>query len=289
MRRNNYRIQAVITGFDLLQIAKSVTRETVVAITGTIQPRKHDKNIIIDQLQTIEIQVTKIEVINRSIETPFLINSEINPSEKLAVGYRYITLRETKFNKLLKQRASQTQFIRNFFSTENFVEIDTPILAEPSNEGANEFYAPFVRGRQHQFGVYSLSQSPQIYKQLLMCGGIDRYFQIARCFRNEDLRNDRQPEFTQLDLEMAFTNPQDVQLLIEELICKLFLKFNQAVLPRPFKRMTYEKVINKYGTDQPDLRFNYKITHVRVSDSNNIEQSTVQQRNESEHNDKQSF
>jgi len=241
---------------DLLNDAKKLAREFVVRAEGKVIERS-SKN---KQIPTggIEIQVKKMEVLSTSKTPPFTIENNTDGGDELRMRYRYLDLRRPKLqeNILLRHKASQS--IRNFLSNHNFLEIETPYLIKSTPEGARDFVVP-SRMNENQF--YALPQSPQTFKQLLMVGGYDRYFQIVRCFRDEDLRADRQPEFTQIDCEMSFVNQEDIYKTFEELAKYLFKEALGIELPK-FETLSYEDSMQMYGNDKPDLRFGMPIQHL---------------------------
>lgn len=239
------------TGADVL---KEVRPEFVVKITGTVAQRKAGKGVQKDPLATVEVQAASLTILNRAKTPPFeIVNEDRKAREELRMQYRYLDLRHRRIVKILELRHNVCRYIREYLSNQGFLEIETPYLSKGTPEGAREYIVP-ARNYPGQF--YALPQSPQQFKQLLMVGGIERYYQFARCFRDEDTRDDRQPEFTQLDLEMSFVDEEDVLRLVED----LFTGMVDVVTPekhltqRPFIRMTYDEAMKQYGTDKPDLR-----------------------------------
>lgn len=230
----------------LFLLTKKLGKETVLTVTGIVKKKHND-------LQAQEIKVIDLKVINHSLLPPFLIQDETDGLEKIRLQYRYLDLRRKKMQTNLFLRSQVNQTIRAFFSQKNnFLEIETPILATPTIEGAQNFTVySFNRKRDY----FALPQSPQIYKQLLMTSGFPGYFQIARCFRDEDLRNDRQPEFTQLDLEINFANSQEVMILVEKLLTKIYQEHFPKINFLGFSQLNYFTAWNKYGTDSPDIRY----------------------------------
>lgn len=227
--------------------------EYVVSVTGTI--RKRGERYINKKIPTgsVEMGLAKIEVINESVELPFEIKKDTSDvNEELRLKYRYLDLRSARMAGNLRLRHRVIKFMRDFLDKEGFIEVETPMLTKGTPEGAREFLVP---SRLHPEEFYVLPQSPQQFKQLLMVGGIGRYFQIARCMRDEDQRGDRQPEFTQLDLEMSFVSQEDILDLNERLMTELVERITpEKNLTVPFTRMTYAESMEKYGTDKPDLR-----------------------------------
>lgn len=232
---------------------KTLGREYVLKVTGKVQER-YAKN---PKLPTgdIEVIIETLEVLSAAIPPPFLIEDETDGGEELRMRYRYLDLRRTPVRRGLELRYALTKSIRNFLDGQGFTEIETPILIKSTPEGARDFVVP---SRLNRGEFYALPQSPQTFKQLLMVSGFDRYFQIVKCFRDEDLRTDRQPEFTQLDCEMSFVEREDVLKTFEALVKYLFKTHKKIDLP-DFPRLTYQRALSDYGTDRPDLRFGLKI------------------------------
>lgn len=233
---------------------KGIRLEYCVAITGTVQPRQPGQENLEMPTGAIELLASSIEVLNESLTPPFAVNEDTSGvSEDLRLTYRYLDLRSARMQRNIRLRDKVISFFRDYLHQEGFVEIETPYLTKGTPEGAREFLVP---SRIHPGSMYVLPQSPQQFKQLLMVGGMERYFQIARCFRDEDQRGDRQPEFTQLDLEMSFVEQEDVLSLIEDMMIKLV----QTATPEkriqqvPFPRLSYAEAMEKYGSDKPDLR-----------------------------------
>jgi aspartyl-tRNA synthetase len=206
-----------------------------------------------------ELVVSSLTILNTANSLPFQLDTAHEVDEELRLTYRYLDLRRPEILKNFTLRSKITSAICEFFNNEDFYEIETPILTKNTLEGAREFLVP---SRMHKQYVYSLPQSPQLYKQLLMASGMEKYFQIARCFRDEDLRADRQPEFTQLDIEMSFIDEKDIQDIIERLIKYLFKKVLDKEVTTPFVRMTYDDAFKLYGSDKPDLRFDLPINDI---------------------------
>lgn len=234
-------IQVVIENNNntLFNFAKKLRQEYCIQVKGIINRRNK---------LLLEIKAKKIILINSSINLPF--NIHIVNKENIRLKYRYLDLRSTYMTNIIKIKSKILCFIRNYFYKNNFLEIETPILSNPNPEGARDFIVP---SRIHKNKFYALPQSPQLYKQLLMISGLDCYFQIAKCFRDEDLRSYRQPEFTQLDIEMSFIKSKEIRKFIELFIKKIWHKFKKRKLSN-FKIITYKKALEKYGTDKPDLR-----------------------------------
>ncbi|MEO0234081.1 MAG: aspartate--tRNA ligase [candidate division WOR-3 bacterium] len=241
---------------DLILKVKELRSEDVIQITGVV--KKRPDNMINKEMKTgeIEVDLKDLKLINKSEVLPFVLEDDVKAGEELRLKYRYLDLRRNCMKETIIKRSEIIKTIRNFLFEEGFVEIETPIMSKSTPEGARDFLVP---SRIHKGKFYALVQSPQIYKQLLMVAGFDRYFQIARCFRDEDQRADRQPEFTQLDIEMSFIERDDILSLIERLIHKIFKEIFNMEVTIPFKRLTYDEVFEKYGTDKPDLRFDLSI------------------------------
>jgi len=230
--------------------------EYVVEIVGKVVER--GERYVNKNLSTghIELQATDIKVLRESLDPPFEIRKDtIGVNEEVRLKYRYLDLRTQRMSDNLKLRYQVTKFIRNFLDKENFMEVETPTLTKGTPEGAREFLIP---SRLHEGKFYVLPQSPQQFKQLLMVAGVDRYFQIARCYRDEDQRGDRQPEFTQLDLEMSFVEQEDILQLIEKLMIAMIKEIvpDKKLTTEPFPRLTYAEAMKKYDSDKPDLRKN---------------------------------
>ena len=226
--------------------------EYVLAIKGKV--RRRPEGMENPKLFTGEIEVVVYDwkLLNTSKTPPFLIEDRVEVSENIRLRYRYLDLRRSKLSKNIILRHKAVQSVRKFLNSKGFLEIETPFLTKSTPEGARDFLVP---SRLSQGHFYALPQSPQLFKQLLMIAGFDRYYQIVKCFRDEDLRADRQPEFTQIDMEMSFVNEEDVMEISEEMICNLFKEVLSVEIKRPFKRLSYDEAISKYGTDKPDIRF----------------------------------
>ncbi|MDR9853266.1 aspartate--tRNA ligase [Paenibacillus sp. VCA1] len=246
---------------EALAIADKVRSEYVLAVTGKVV--KRDPETINPNLATgeIEVQITEIEVLNAAKTPPFFIEDGVEVDESLRLKYRYLDLRRPEMQKTLLLRSKASKIFRDFLDGEGFIEVETPILTKSSPEGARDYLVP---SRVHDGEFFALPQSPQQYKQLLMVGGIERYFQIARCFRDEDLRADRQPEFTQVDIETSFMNQDELLGMMEKLMARLFKETINVDVPLPFQRLTYAEAMDKYGSDKPDLRFGLEL--IQVSD-----------------------
>lgn len=251
-------IQAVVRPENkYYELANSLKSEYVIEISGKIVERE-SKN---SKLATgeIEIDVDKLELINKSKDIPFLITDNTTAQEDTRLKYRYLDLRREVLKNNFIVRHKITFAIRQFLNNLDFLEVETPILCKSTPEGARDYLVP-SRVNKGQF--YALPQSPQLFKQILMISGFERYFQIAKCFRDEDLRADRQPEFTQVDVEMSFVNENDVMKIGEELIANIFKKVKNIDIKLPLMKMKYDDAIEYYGSDKPDLRFDMKINNI---------------------------
>ena len=238
--------------------AGTLRSEYVVAIVGKVQKRSAAVN---ENLKTgdIEVFATQIRVLSEAQTPPFPIEAGIQTKEELRLKYRYLDLRRPDLQKNLMMRSRVMGVIRSFLQDEGFLEIETPILQKSTPEGARDYLVP---SRVHPGSFYALPQSPQLFKQLLMCSGYDRYFQIAKCFRDEDLRADRQPEFTQVDMEMSFVDMEDVLDVNERLIARVFKETLDVEVPLPLKRMTWQEAMDRFGSDKPDVRFGMELVDV---------------------------
>ena len=242
---------------ELCEKARKINREWVIEVEGIVKERS-SKN---PKLKTgeIEIEVNSLNVLNESKTPPFTIEDVTDGGEELRMKYRFLDLRRSPLQSNLILRNNMSMETRNFFYTNNFLEIETPYLIKSTPEGARDFVVPSRMNKQ-QF--YALPQSPQTFKQLLMVSGFDKYYQIVKCFRDEDLRADRQPEFTQIDCEMAFVNQQDVIETFERLIKHLFIKILNIEFDNSFPSISYDDAIKNYGSDKPDIRFNMTLNYI---------------------------
>ena len=254
--RDRYGITQLVFNEDIAAQISDVRNEYVLQVKGTVVERK-DKN---PKLETgeIEVVVSEVKIINTAITTPMIIADETDALEDTRLKYRYLDLRRPVLQKNLILRNRITLLVRNYLAKYGFTEVETPILCRSTPEGARDYLVP-SRISKGQF--YALPQSPQLYKQLLMVGGMDRYFQIARCFRDEDLRADRQPEFSQIDIEMSFVDEEDIWSMTEGLMKEIFKDIKGIELPE-FKRIPYDTCMEKYGSDKPDLRFDMPLYNV---------------------------
>ncbi|MEK5256342.1 aspartate--tRNA ligase [Paenibacillus sp. FSL F4-0125] len=244
---------------EALQIADKVRSEYVLAVKGKVV--KRDAETINRNLPTgeIEVQITDIEVLNAAKTPPFFIEDGVEVDESLRLKYRYLDLRRPEMQRTLLLRSKASKIFRDFLDSEGFIDVETPILTKSSPEGARDYLVP---SRVHEGEFFALPQSPQIYKQLLMVGGVERYYQIARCFRDEDLRADRQPEFTQVDIETSFLSQDELLGMMEKLMQRLFKETVGADIELPFQRLTYAEAMGKYGSDKPDLRFGLELVEM---------------------------
>jgi aspartyl-tRNA synthetase len=232
-------------------LAEQVRNEFVLRIKGRVRPRP--EGTVNKDLATGEIEILglELEVLNRADPPPFQLDEHEKVSEEVRLRYRYVDLRRPEMLQKIRVRARVTQILRRFLDDSGFLDIETPMLTKATPEGARDYLVP---SRTHPGHFFALPQSPQLFKQLLMMAGMDRYYQIVRCFRDEDLRADRQPEFTQLDIETAFLDEDGIMNLNEEMIRQLYKEILDVELPNPFPRMTYDEAMARYGSDRPDLR-----------------------------------
>ncbi|MBU2615034.1 MAG: aspartate--tRNA ligase, partial [Elusimicrobia bacterium] len=243
----------------LFQQAEQLHAEYVLMITGLVQ--KRPKGTINPKLPTgeIEIIVETLEILNTCETLPFEISEFSNAGEELRLKYRYLDLRRPQVKENILFRNKLTSALRKHLSHEGFTDIETPFLTKSTPEGARDFLVP---SRLNPGTFYALPQSPQLFKQLLMVSGFDKYYQIVRCFRDEDLRADRQPEFTQVDIEMSFVEPDDVMTMTEKLLCAALKEATGIEIKTPFKRMDYAEALSRYGSDKPDLRFGLELVDI---------------------------
>ncbi|MCY1609199.1 aspartate--tRNA ligase [Staphylococcus pettenkoferi] len=245
---------------EALQVAETVRSEYVVEVQGVV--KKRDPETVNPKIKTgnVEVQVSNIEIINKSQTPPFAINEEnINVDENVRLKYRYLDLRRQELAQTFKMRHQTTKSIREYLDGAGFYDVETPVLTKSTPEGARDYLVP---SRVHEGEFYALPQSPQIFKQLLMISGFDKYYQIVKCFRDEDLRADRQPEFTQVDIEMSFVDQEDVIEMGEELLQKIVKDVKGVELEGAFPRMTYAEAMSRYGSDKPDTRFGMELIDV---------------------------
>ena len=246
---------------DIHALAHSLRQQDVIEVAGEVIARSEEtvnKNL---PTGDIEIKASMIQVLNRSETPPFMVEDDCDTGEQHRLEYRYLDLRRPKMQSFMKLRHRVTHAARNFLDTQGFLEIETPILNKSTPEGARDYLVP---SRVYPGSFYALPQSPQIFKQLLMVAGMDRYYQIARCFRDEDLRADRQPEFTQVDIELSFVNQDEVMAVAEGLLRSMFEAGVGINLPEVFPRITYNEAMSKYGLDRPDVRFG--LEHIDITE-----------------------
>ena len=259
--RDRYGVTQLIfdqerTPSNVIDLAKTLGREFVINITGSVIERNSKNDLM--STGDIEVLVSELKILNSSITPPFTIEDESDGGEELRMKYRYLDIRREPVKNNLILRHKITQQVRTYLSDNSFVEVETPYLIKSTPEGARDFVVP---SRMNPGEFYALPQSPQTFKQLLMVAGMDKYFQIVKCFRDEDLRADRQPEFTQIDCEMAFVSQKDILNTFEDLVKHLFQKVKNIKLDK-FPVITYDDAVQKYGTDKPDLRYNMKFVEL---------------------------
>ena len=242
----------------LIEKAASLRSEYVVAIVGKVARRSGAVN---DKIATEEIEVipSELRILSEAMTPPFPIEENSKTKEEIRLKYRYLDLRRPDLQRNLKMKSQVMTLTRQYFAEEGFLEVETPMLGKTTPEGARDYLVP---SRVHPGSFYGLPQSPQLYKQLLMCSGVDRYIQIARCFRDEDLRADRQPEFTQIDMELSFVDVDDVIDVNERYLKKLFREVLDVEVQLPIQRMTWQEAMDRFGSDKPDLRFGMELTDV---------------------------
>ncbi|MGG5359447.1 MULTISPECIES: aspartate--tRNA ligase [unclassified Enterococcus] len=238
------------------EIADKCRSEYVIEITGVV--RKREESAVNPKMVTgqFEVFASEITILNKAKTPPFLIEDDQTINDEIRLAYRYLDLRRPKMTNNLKMRSAVTRSIRTYLDENDFMDIETPYLAKSTPEGARDYLVP---SRVHAGHFYALPQSPQIFKQLLMTSGFDRYYQIVRCFRDEDLRGDRQPEFTQVDIETTFLTAEEIQTYTEGLIAKVMKDVRGIEVTLPFPRMTYDEAMNRYGSDKPDTRFDMEL------------------------------
>lgn len=257
LRDRNGIVQLVAREGEVYDIASGLKSESVLKVNGVVMERE-SKN---PNMETgdIEVELSSIEVLNSATDLPFEITDDTTALEDTRLKYRYLDIRRNPIKNNLITRHKIMMAVRKFLDHEDFIEVETPVLCKSTPEGARDYLVP---SRVSKGKFYALPQSPQLFKQLLMVGGMERYFQIAKCFRDEDLRSDRQPEFTQVDLEMSFVSEDDVMSLTEKLIASIFKEVKGIDITLPLRRMKYDDAIRYYGSDKPDLRFDMKIHDV---------------------------
>jgi aspartyl-tRNA synthetase len=244
---------------EAFELAETVRSEYVLHVHGKVRPRPAGTENPNLPTGKVEVLATRLDILNKAETPPFPLESEVEVSEETRLRYRYIDLRRPIMQQRLKLRRDIARFLRNFLDEEGFYEIETPFLTKATPEGARDYLVP---SRTHPNHFFALPQSPQLYKQLLMVAGLDRYYQVVRCFRDEDLRADRQPEFTQLDIETSFLDEYQITEIMENMIRGLFAAVLQVELPNPFPRLTYAEAMRRYGSDKPDLRIPLELVDV---------------------------
>ena len=262
--RDRYgKTQLVFDETDFLEVfekIKKLSTEDVISISGTVKNR--DEGAINPNMKTgkIEISVSDFSILNKASTLPFVLTDRNSSEEPLRLKYRYLELRFDELQNNIFIRHNTYQAVRKYLSDNDFLEVETPILMKSTPEGARDFLVP---SRVHKGKFYALPQSPQIYKQILMISGYDRYFQIVKCFRDEDLRADRQPEFTQIDIEMSFVDEEDIFTYMENLTRYIFQTVKDIKLSDPFPRMTYAEAMERYGSDKPDIRYEMELIDIK--------------------------
>ncbi|UCE19560.1 MAG: aspartate--tRNA ligase [Gemmatimonadota bacterium] len=244
---------------DMHELASTLGTEYVIAVKGIVRPRP--EGMVNPNMQTGEIEVLAkdLKVLNPSKTPPFLIDDDSGAKEDLQLKYRYLDLRRPPLQQAILCRHKVYQAVRGFLDNDGFIEIETPILMKSTPEGARDYLVP---SRNFKGKFYALPQSPQTYKQILMISGFDKYYQIAKCFRDEDLRADRQPEFTQIDIEMSFVEPEDIFDMVERMMVYIFKEVLGRAIDRPFPRLSYDEAMAQYGTDRPDIRFDMPLIDI---------------------------
>ncbi|GAB3050433.1 aspartate--tRNA ligase [Virgibacillus ainsalahensis] len=244
---------------EALEIADTVRTEFVIEVQGKVVQR--DKSTVNPKMDTgaIEVMVSDIKILNKSKTPPLTIKDETDVAEDLRLKYRYLDLRRAPMQKIFKLRHQTTQAVRTFLNNDGFLEMETPILTKSTPEGARDYLVP---SRVHGGEFYALPQSPQLFKQLIMMGGFEKYYQIARCFRDEDLRADRQPEFTQIDIETSFLTSDEIMEMTEKMMQHVLKEVKNINISLPLKRMPYDEAMERFGSDKPDTRFGMELIHV---------------------------
>jgi aspartyl-tRNA synthetase len=247
------------TSADAHKLAHEIRSEFVLAVTGKVAPRPG--NTVNSKLPTgeIEVIVSDLAILNQAKTPPFMIEDETDVAENLRLKYRYLDLRRPSVQKILITRHKITQTVRRFLDSKGFADIETPFLTKSTPEGARDYLVP---SRVNPGMFFALPQSPQLFKQILMIAGFERYYQIVKCFRDEDLRADRQPEFTQIDLEMSFIGEEDIISLMEELLAAIVKQVKDVEIPHPFPRLSYQEAMDRFGSDKPDTRFGLELKDV---------------------------
>src|SRR5690625_1690328 len=244
---------------EALAIANKVRSEFVIEVKGSIVKRDQATVNPAMRTGTLEVMANEIVILNKAKNPPFLIQEDNGVSEDLRLKYRYLDLRRKPLQETFQLRHQITQVIRNFLSEDGYLDMETPILTKSTPEGARDYLVP---SRVHPGEFYALPQSPQLFKQLLMMSGFERYYQIARCFRDEDLRADRQPEFTQIDIETAFLTSEEIISLVEDMMKQVMKDVLNKEVTTPFERISYDEAMERFGSDKPDTRFGMELIHV---------------------------
>ncbi|MCE7793770.1 aspartate--tRNA ligase [Salipaludibacillus sp. CUR1] len=262
LRDRSGHVQVVFNGeenSEAHQVAEKVRNEYVIEVTGSVVAR--DEENVNDKIATgkVEVMAEEIHILNAAKGLPFMIEDEEEISEDVRLKYRYLDLRRPKMHDTMYTRYRTTKLIRDILDEQNFMEVETPMLTKSTPEGARDYLVP---SRVHHGEFYALPQSPQLFKQLLMVSGFERYYQIARCFRDEDLRADRQPEFTQVDIEASFMGKETLLSMMEDMMVRIVKEIKGIDVPKPFPRLTYEEAMNRFGSDKPDTRYGMELKDV---------------------------
>ncbi|MFA6978483.1 MAG: aspartate--tRNA ligase [Ignavibacteriaceae bacterium] len=282
--RDRYGITQVVfePGFneEAHNIGKHLRSEFVISIEGIVRKRPEGTENALIATGTVDVMVNKLTILNEAKTPPFQIKEDTDAGEDLRLKYRYLDLRRSSMQKNLMLRHKMYQITRKYFDEQKFIEIETPVLMKSTPEGARDFLVP---SRLHKGKFYALPQSPQTYKQILMVSGFDRYFQVVKCFRDEDLRADRQPEFTQIDVEMSFVDQEDIFEVVEGLMKRFFKEVWQKDLQLPLPRLSFDEAMERYGSDKPDLRFELEmktLNHVFENTTFKVFQDQIQNKGE---------
>ncbi len=248
------------TDREACKLASSLRNEYVIQIEGTVMKRSAETVNPILSTGAIEVKCHSLKVLDEAQTPPIYIDDSDTSKESIRLKYRYLDLRKPGMQKTIRTRHKVASLIRNYLDSKDFIDIETPMLTKPTPEGARDFLVP---SRVQKGNFFALPQSPQLYKQILMASGFDRYYQIIKCFRDEDLRQDRQPEFTQIDIEMSFVDQDDIIRINEEMIAKLFKEIRGVEIPLPILRMPYKEAMERYGSDKPDIRFGFELVDIK--------------------------
>ena len=282
--RDRYGITQVVfePGFneEAHNIGKHLRSEFVISVEGIVRKRPEGTENALIATGTVDVMVNKLTILNEAKTPPFQIKEDTDAGEDLRLKYRYLDLRRSSMQKNLMLRHKMYQITRKYFDEQKFIEIETPVLMKSTPEGARDFLVP---SRLHKGKFYALPQSPQTYKQILMVSGFDRYFQVVKCFRDEDLRADRQPEFTQIDVEMSFVDQEDIFEVVEGLMKRFFKEVWQKDLQLPLPRLSFDEAMERYGSDKPDLRFELEmktLNHVFENTTFKVFQDQIQNKGE---------